>query len=190
MADSPVKLRILRHGADLFARNGYAATGVAELERAVGIGRGALYHHIGSKENLLYEISIRHVREMVEYGEGLLAEDRPAAEKFRMLARRLMRTIADNLPELTVFYMDFRGLSEPHAAELHAIRARFEAIWVAILEQGVEEQTLRPTRPIMTKGILGMFNFSYLWLRPTGGMSPEEIADEFCDMALSGLTLE
>ena len=46
------KERIRSKAAHLFARNGYHGTGVQEISEAVGLGRGALYHHIGSKEAL------------------------------------------------------------------------------------------------------------------------------------------
>jgi AcrR family transcriptional regulator len=184
---SPVKRRVVEASAKLFARKGYSATGIAEIEKAVGLGRGALYHHIGSKENLLYEISRSHVLDMVEYGEQLALQDLSAEEKFRALARRLMTTIAENLAELTVFFSDHRALSKAHATELVGIRNRFEGLWVAILAQGVERGELRETSPVVVKGVLGMFNYSYLWLRPGGKESPEQIADEFCDVLLTGL---
>lgn len=184
---SPAKRRILEASAKLFAKKGYSATGISEIEKAVGLGRGALYHHIENKENLLYEISRSHVLDMVEFGERLVREELTAEEKFRALARRLMSTIAKNLAELTVFFSDHRALSKTHAAELAEIRDRFEALWVAIVAQGVEEGVFRKTNPVVVKGILGMFNYSYLWLRPRGEESPEQIADDFCDVLLAGL---
>lgn len=178
---------MIEASAKLFARKGYSATGIAEIEKAVGLGRGALYHHIGSKENLLYEISRSHVLDMVEYGEQLALQDLTAEEKFRALARRLMTTIAENLAELTVFFSDHRALSKAHAKELVEIRNRFEGIWVGILAQGVEAGELREVSAVIVKGVLGMFNYSYLWLRPRGEEPPEQIADEFCDVLLEGL---
>ena len=41
--------------------------------------------------------------------------------------------------------------------------------------------------PIVVKGILGMFNHSYLWLRPGRGLSPEAIADLFVNVLERGL---
>ncbi|MCW2838117.1 MAG: TetR/AcrR family transcriptional regulator, partial [Marmoricola sp.] len=41
--------------------------------------------------------------------------------------------------------------------------------------------------PIVVKGILGMFNYSYLWLRPGRGLSPEAIADLFVNVLERGL---
>lgn len=188
--ESPVKRRIIEVSAELFAKNGYSATGISELEKAVGLGRGALYHHIESKENLLYEISIRHVVDMVISGEMLLEEELPAEEKLRTLARSLMRTIADNLAQLTVFFSDHRALSEPHAVELGVIRDRFEEVWAAVLRQGVDEGAFDKTDPVIVKGLLGMFNYSYLWLQPGGEKSPEAIADAFSDVVVAGLAAD
>jgi AcrR family transcriptional regulator len=185
--ESAVKRRIIRTAARLFAEHGYDATGVQMLGEEVGLGRGALYHHIGSKEQLLYEISIRHVVAMVEFGEDLLNEPLAPDEKFRVLARRLMAMIAANQPEVTVFFHEYRSLSAQHAAELKEIRDRFEDVWWRILAEGAEKGVFKPTHPVMVKGILGLFNYSYIWLRPAGDMPPEAIADMFCDLALDGL---
>lgn len=186
MDDNTQKRRILQTSAQLFARNGYDATGVAELGTAVGMGRGALYHHIKSKEMLLYEISMAHVVYMVDFGHELLAQDLPADEKFRTLARRLMSMIAENLAEVTVFFADARALTGAHRHDVAAKRAEFETIWSELLRQGAEEGIFRPVDPLVAKGILGMFNYSYLWLR-ANGESPEAIADLFIALVLSGL---
>ena len=178
---------ILRVAADLFARNGYHATSTAELGDAVGLGKGALYYHIGSKEDLLYEISARHVEEMVAFGTALLEQDLEPVEKFRRLSRRLMRTISDNLPELTVFFSEVRSLRGDRGRRLHDLRARFEAIWTAILEDGVARGVFTSADPVTVKGLLGLHNYSYLWLRAQGPLSPEAISDRFCELALRGL---
>jgi AcrR family transcriptional regulator len=178
---------ILRIAARLFAQNGYHGTGMVELGEAVGLGKGALYHHIGSKEDLLYEISSRHVIEMVAFGEQLLAGDITPLEKFRRLSRRLMRTIADNLPELTVFFREVRTLTGERGEHLLALRARFEEIWTEILEEGRAAGVFRTADPIIVKGLLGLHNYSYLWLRPDGPLTPEDVSDSYCDLLLRGL---
>jgi AcrR family transcriptional regulator len=181
------KARIVRTAAELFARRGYDATGVAEIGEAVGLGRGALYHHIESKEALLYEICVLHVRDLVGFAENLLDLDLPADMKVRRLSRQLMRVISHNLEELTVFFHDFRALSAERAESIANLRQRFEEAWLAILREGAERGVFRPVNPILVKGILGMHNYSYLWLTPNGALEPEEIADVFCDTLLRGI---
>jgi AcrR family transcriptional regulator len=181
------KTRIVQTAAVLFARRGYDATGVAEIGEAVGLGRGALYHHIESKEALLYEICVLHVRDLVGFAENLLALDLPPEMKFRRLSRQLMRVISHNLDELTVFFHDFRALSAERAENIAGLRQRFEDAWLTILEKGAEDGTFRQVNPILVKGILGMHNYSYLWLTQDGALEPEEIADVFCDALLRSI---
>ena len=47
---------IIDTSAGVFARGGYHATGITELCVANDLGKGALYHYIGSKEDLLAAI--------------------------------------------------------------------------------------------------------------------------------------
>ena len=46
--------KITKVAASLFAQKGYNGVGVAEIGAASGFGRGTLYHHIESKEDLLH----------------------------------------------------------------------------------------------------------------------------------------
>ena len=178
---------IMHAAALLFAQNSYDGTSIKDLEEAVGLGRGALYYHISSKQNLLYEISKQHVVEMVQAGEEILSRPIPADEKLVVLARRLTETIAANLPELTVFFADYRALAPAYREELQKLRDRFEVIWQTIIQEGSEEGLFRTLDPIVVKGILGLYNYSYLWLDPEGRLSPGQLADIFSDLILTGL---
>jgi AcrR family transcriptional regulator len=179
--------RIRKIAAELFARRGYHATGVAELGDAVSLGRGGLYHHIGSKEKLLEEISVRHVVQMVRVGEEVLHSDAPPQEKLRTLSRRLMHTIADNLPEVTVFFRDGNALTGEAREHVIGLRARFEEIWLEVFQDGIDRGVFRPMDPLAVKALLGMHNYSYVWLDPNGRLGPEQVADLFCELLLGGL---
>lgn len=178
--------RILRVAAELFAVKGYGATGVAELAAAAKIGKGALYHHIGSKEQLLYEISKRHVEEPLADGEEILQRDLPADEKLRLLSRRQMRVIADHQPEITIYFREGHYLNGERQKELQVVRDRWESVWRTCLQQGVDEGVLRSADTIVVKGVLGIFNYSWVWLHADGSLSPDEIADRLADLVLHG----
>jgi AcrR family transcriptional regulator len=181
------KERIHRKAAQLFAKNGYEGTGVQELSEAVGLGRGALYYHIGSKEQLLAEISTVRGREMIAFGEAVLAEDIPSAEKVRRLSEDLLETLAMHLPEWTVFHRDGSTAQGKVRAEIIEIRDRFEQLWLELLREGVESGEFREVDPIAVKGILGMHNYAYLWMRERGRLTPKEIAAAFWDLLMRGL---
>ncbi|OUZ09691.1 hypothetical protein BHE97_09495 [Aeromicrobium sp. PE09-221] len=184
---SRTKQRILRTAADLFARQGYHATGLSELGDAVGLGRGALYHHITNKEQLLYEISIEHVQEMVDFGEELLSSPLGVEERFRRMSRKLMRVIADNRDEWTVYFREADSLSGERRERVVELRSRFEDLWRQILDEGETAGLFHHGDSLAVKAVLGMHNYSYLWIDPEGDLSPEEIADRFCDILLHGI---
>ena len=177
----------MREAAKLFAKKGYDATGISDILEAVGLGKGALYHHIGSKEALLYDISRAHVVKMVAFGEEVLAKDEPADVKLREISRKLIRTIAGSLPEVTVFFAEQRAVTGEYRKELMTLRHRFEEIWAEILKQGEREGLFRATDAVDVKGVLGAFNYTYVWFKPRGEVSPEELADRLLDILLLGL---
>ena len=109
--------------------------------RAVGLGCGALYHYIGSKETLLYEIRKMQLDRMNTYAAELLARDLRAEERLEAL----------------------RGLLAP------------------TLEQGVRDGHFRAMPSLLIKGIVGMFNYTYLWFEPNGRISSHQLAGEFLE---------
>jgi AcrR family transcriptional regulator len=179
--------RILQISADLFARNGYHGTGVSDLGRAVGLGKGALYHYIGSKESVLYEISMGQVSRMNEYAAEQHVAVADPVELLHALARGLMRNIADHRAEWTVFFREYHALTGDWRDRVVAAREQYEGYWRSTLDRGVAAGIFAPQPGLVVKGILGMFNYSYLWLDPVGGMSPEQVADLFLNMVLRGL---
>lgn len=179
--------RILKNAAILFAQNGYQRTGMAALERAIGLGRGALYYHIGDKEALLHEISLAVSNGMADFAEELFEKGLPADEMLRTLIRGVMRLISDNKAEVTVFYREFAWLTGDRRREVMASRARFESAWHQTLIKGEADGVFHPTTPVVRKGLLGMINYSYLWFHPEGELTAEEVADQFTDVILDGV---
>ena len=187
VVESGTKERILRIAAELFSTRGYHATGMAELEKATGLGRGALYHHIGSKEELLFEITSRYLRVLIAAGVPLSETDLPAEEKFRRFSSIVMQAIVNHLAEMTVCFREVHSVTGERHMELLDLHRRYEQIWSAILKSGVQEGVFGTADSLAVKGILGIHHYSYLWIKPGGPRTPEAISDFFCQMLLPGL---
>ncbi|QXF84290.1 TetR/AcrR family transcriptional regulator (plasmid) [Rhodococcus pyridinivorans] len=181
--------RVLQAAAELFAKSGYHGTGVAEIGEVTGLGRGALYHYIGSKETILYEISSRQLAQMNKVADELALTEADPEKRLRGLARALMRNIAEHRAEWTVFFREYHALTDERRDRIIAERERYESHWRNALEQGIRDGQFRSLPRLIVKGLLGMFNYSYLWITPTGAETPEEIADEFIDAVTSGIRL-
>jgi AcrR family transcriptional regulator len=179
--------RILRVAAEIFARKGYHATGVAELGAAAGLQRGALYYHIKSKEDLLYDLSKRHVGEALERGRAVLAQDLSPAAKLRALAREHLRTIAARCDEVTVVIREMHALTGIRAKRLTALRDEYENLFAEVLREGAEQGVFAVADRVVVLGVLGMFNWTHVWLdAQRGPLSPDDIADRLTDLVIHG----
>jgi AcrR family transcriptional regulator len=181
------KATIRAEATKLFARNGYHATGIDEISRAVGLGKGALYHHIGSKEELLFEISGLGLDELMDASQRIVDQDLPWAQKLRALTRVHVDNLVENRDAITVYLREVDLMSKKYRSRLVRRRHRYEDLWVKVLEEGVAAGEFRPIDPAIVKGILGMYNYGYLWLREDGRLAPEAIADLFSSLLLDGL---
>ncbi|MEU6702006.1 TetR/AcrR family transcriptional regulator [Pseudonocardia sp. NPDC046786] len=181
--------RILRVAAEKFAEKGFHGTGVAELGDAAGIKRGALYYHIGSKEDLLFHLSRRHVEEALVCGEAVVAEAVGAVEKFRLLVREHLRTLAARRSEVIVVMHEMHALTGERAKKFKRLRVQYEQLFEKIMREGVEEGVFRSADRIEVLGVLSMLNYTYVWLDPNGPVPVDEIADRLANLILHGAQL-
>lgn len=180
---------LFRGAAELFAANGYHGTGMADLERATGLSRGSIYHHVKGKDDLLFGITTEYLRRLIESGNELLADDLPAADRLRLFSRRVLQEIVEHLPEMTVCFRDLHGVSEGRRGQVLDLHREYEQVWAQMLQRGAEDGTFAPSLSghLAVKALLGLHHYAYIWVRPDGPMSPDEIADFFTDLALKGL---
>jgi AcrR family transcriptional regulator len=178
--------RIVRVAAEVFAEKGYHGTGVAELGERAGIKRGALYYHIGSKEDLLFDLAKRHVEEALVQGRAAVVSTDDVVEKFRALAREHLRTLAARRPEVIVAEREMHALTGIRARKLKKLRHEYQELFEAVFAEGVEQGVFRTAEPLEVMGILGMLNYTYIWLDPKGPIPVDEVADRLTDIILRG----
>lgn len=179
--------RILRVAARLFAENGYHGTGIELISSEAQMGRGALYHHIGNKETLLFEICHSTLTDLLRDSEAVLARGGSAEDRFRELMRVSVTSIANRNTEWKVSLHDFGALTGERRAIIADGRDRWERMVADVLEQGAGAGEFRKLDPIVVKGVIGMFNYTYVWISPDGPIAPEQIADKFSDALLGGV---
>jgi AcrR family transcriptional regulator len=173
----PTRERLLDAAIRLFARQGYAQTSIADIQRACGLrpGSGALYRYFSSKRELL-EAAIRHYVDR-------LAEDRKrfdmapgdsTEQVLRRAATLIWDGIDDNAMLLRVVFSEpsFPELAdELWSAITEAAYGRFAAALRAATEAGV----LRLADPEATAAVLVASLAYYPMVRLLIGHTPGEI---------------
>ncbi len=88
------KSRVLSAAHMLFSRQGFAATGTADIAREANVSEGSIFYHFGSKKALLEELGRRHGEAMIEAMEAgyTLAQLGPD-----ITIPRVLRFVRDNM---------------------------------------------------------------------------------------------
>ena len=180
--------KITKVAASLFAKKGYNGVGVAEIGAASGFGRGTLYHHIESKEDLLHEIASQYISGLVESGHKITNEHPDPIVRLNALSRHLMDVISNSLSEIVVCFREVQSLTGSRHEDVMCMHAEYQKIWSQTIEEGVQKNVFREVDKIAVKGLLGMYFYSCLWLKPDGLQSPEDIADVFSDLVVRSLS--
>ncbi len=179
---------IIDTSAPVFARRGYHATGIMDLCAANDLGKGALYHYIGSKEELLAAIHDRVMDEVMLGADRVAEAGGTPSRQLARLGEELLDVIHRYPDHVWVFLHEFPALTGERAAQFRDRRRRYEQRVEAVLVAGVEADEFRPLDPRLTAmAWLGMHNYTYLWLKKGGRLSARDVAKPFADIFMQGI---
>lgn len=181
---------ICRIAARVFYAKSYDGASMQDIAEAVRLTKAGLYHHVGSKDRLLFEIQ--------NYGMDILEESVLAPIKDVADPReKLRRTIIGHIDlivrardqEITVILHENRSLSGPLRKKLNA-RKRAYIDYLVDLIGRVQEQASGPPliKPRLAAfALLGMINWLYQWYSTQGPVKQDELAKVYVDFFLRGL---
>jgi len=181
--------RVIDIAVELFSKNGYASTGVAEIGEATGLARGALYYYIGSKEALLAEI---HDRVM----DPLLTEAAAIAElvvgfetRLRLLSESLLWQIVHRHDHVWVFLHEYHQLQGEYRELFREKRRRFEQHINDTLAAGQAQGRVQvDDLELATLAFLNLHNYTYQWLGGRRDLEVLTLSQFYCRIFLTGIT--
>src|SRR6201995_3084353 len=154
---------IVDTSAKVFARQGYHATSITELCAANDLGKGALYHYIGSKEKLLAAIHDRVMDEVMIGADRVAAAGGSPSKQLAMLGEELLDVIHRYPDHVWVFLHEFPALTGERAEQFRVRRRGYGRRVEKILQAGVAAGEFRALDPRLTAmAWFGMHNYAYL----------------------------
>jgi AcrR family transcriptional regulator len=154
---------LVDEAARLFAARGYAAVGLAEVVRAAGVTKGALYHHFDGKADLFRAVLERVQQDVAaRVAAAADAEPDPWAQ---LTAGCRAFLVASTAPEVQqVMLVDgpaVLGWAQWRAIDEAASGRLLEEALTALVEAGVVAR--QPVAPL-TRLLSGAMNEAALWL--------------------------
>lgn len=189
---SPRLREIYDAAARIFHEKGYDATSIQDVADAVGLLKGSLYYYIDTKQDLLFGVIDEVHRESLRSLERWQSLDGDALVKLRAFIEGHILVNTRHLVKMSVFFHDFRSLDGERREQIIHERDRYDTYLRSLIRQGQEEGMVDPELDpkLAAMGILGMMNWVYHWWRPDGPNSAEQVAGEFADLVLVGMTSE
>ena len=181
---SDSKRMIMEVAAKLFADKGYGGVGISEVGDAAGFGKGALYYHIKSKEDLLFDIMTVYMVELINAARTIEISGANVIDRVRALSESFMEIMFASRPEMTVCFREVHALTEARRKGVMALHAEYQDIWVRVFADGARLGVFRSLSKIEVKAILGMYFYSFLWIRGDGAMTVRAISENFAGIAL------
>jgi AcrR family transcriptional regulator len=183
------RAEIVDTSAHVFARQGYHATGIVELCEVNGLGKGAFYHYIGSKEELLAAIHDRVMDEVLAGADGVCEAGGSPTVQLAALGDALLDVIYRYPDHVWVFLHEFPALTAERADQFRVRRREYERRVESVLRDGIESGEFRDVDPRLTAlAWLGMHNYTYLWLKADGRLSARDVAAPFADIFARGIS--
>lgn len=174
---------ILRAAASLIARRGYHGASMRDLGKEVGLQMASLYHHFGSKQELLVAIMREAMADLMAcVSEAVDAAGDDPREQLAAAIRAHVRFHTEHRPEVIVADAELRSLEEPGRTEIIALRDRHQAIFRGPIEQlGVAQAG------IVTAAVITMCTDVAMWFRPDGPLTADEVGDTYVQFVLAGI---
>jgi AcrR family transcriptional regulator len=191
-AQSPVDRRdvILERAADLFAKQGVAATTVREIAEAVGILSGSLYHHFASKDEIVDAIVSSFMEDLVARYDAVLASETDPQKQLVGLVRASIATSAEHPHATEIYQNDARYLQADDGSAVVVKGARtVRSAWIQVLEGGAAAGVFRDDVPVKVVYPLlrdGLW-LTARWFVPTKTYGYDELAADYVKVFVDGI---
>lgn len=180
--------QIVASAARLFATRGYHEVGMREIAETLGVRGASLYHHYAAKEEILFAICLTVTSEPVERQLPLLDETGTPRSRLTALVRAHVLHLVERQVEHLVGRHELNALTPEHRAAVDGHRRYYHRRVSDTIAAGVRSGEFHVSDVgIATFALLDMLNGTSSWYHPDGARTPEQLAELYVRLAISGL---
>ena len=182
------KDRVRQVAQKLFRERGYAAVGMRELAKEVGIQAPSLYNHYKSKDDLLREICFDMAKQFFEAFDKAVTTEEKFPRKLKAVIKAHIGVIASNLEASEVFFNEWMFLEQPHLGKFKKMRFEYEMKFREVIDKGVKRGDFKKMNSkLIAFAIFSALNATYELYNSNEKLSTEQIAEDISDLLLKGL---
>ncbi len=181
--------QIYEAAARLFCEQGFGQSSMSDVAAAVDMTKAGVYHHITSKDELLFGIMAYGMDLFEERVFDRVREIRDPLERLRAAIRgHVLLVTRDRPKQVTVVLNEATSVHGDFKSEINRRKRRYIRFLSETFRELIKKDMCRPIDPrVATFALLGMINWIYQWYTPEGRISDTELAEAYIDIFLGGL---
>lgn len=178
---------ILSRAATLFSERGYHAVGIRDLAEAVGLSTSTLYHYYATKQDILFAIISRFLKEFTaRLVAGLRDASVPPRQRLEQAVTAHVQLTVTRSEELLVGSPVLNALSPEQQARIAAMRREYRDAVRDVVAQGVAAGEFHVGDPLLSAmAMLDMLDGIRSWYHADGQLSLPELAARYRAFALA-----
>jgi len=171
------------------AERGYDRANFGDVAAELGMSKGTIVHHFGTKDRMLAEVQERYMRRALDEARVFLARLTGPEEQVAAFVHAGLRYQTDDPATTVAFQREVARLTdEPGMATARAQRDAYRDLVVGVLRDGAAAGVFVPgDARLRSLQMFGSLHWMWTWFDPAGRLAPEDVAAEFCRTLLRGL---
>jgi TetR/AcrR family transcriptional regulator, cholesterol catabolism regulator len=178
---------VLKVGAELFSKNGYAETSMDDIAAAVKLSKGGLYHYFKSKTELLYYIVDNFMDLVLEDLQEEISKIDNKRARVKTLIFRHVERYPRCIAEAKTLFHDAHNLPSKSFNKILAKEREYDRITFNVLSDYFGSSLTKDQITAITFILLGMCNSIYSWYNPTSPITPEQLSEIIFNILTDGV---
>jgi TetR/AcrR family transcriptional regulator, cholesterol catabolism regulator len=184
--------KIISAAGPVLEKFGLQGTTVGAIAKAAGVDRATVYYYFPDKFALFRSAIREGLTEMFQALDIVAESDDLASERLRRAIRIVMDVYERHYPYLYIYFQGGASseiLDQSVSAETMHSGVRYEEVLLGIIQHGIDSGEFIEVLPpkITVNLIVGMLNWTYVWFRPKGVLTGQDIADGMTQTILGGM---
>jgi len=174
------------------AQRGYDRANFGDVAAELGMSKGTIVHHFGTKDRMLAEVAETYMHRRLAEAHDLLGRLPTPAERLAAFVHAGIRYSTDEPATTVAFQREVARLTEePGMTTARALRDAYRDLVVGVLRDGEADGTFLPgDARLRSLQMFGSLHWMWTWFDPDGRLPPGEVAAEFALTLLRGLGVE
>lgn len=178
---------LLRAATQAFNRQGVNGTSLDHVVGALNVTKGAFYHHIRSKDDLLFRCYERTLTQAEAFLDRATADGDSGWVRIASAMRRAIETHCGADGPLAIF-VGIKDLSPDRQAAIARRATRLHRRTLGFIVDGMADGSLRGGDPALAHAaVIGATIWLPKWYAAEGAWSPADIAGQFTSLLGHGL---